>query len=58
MIKLLAILQVKASKTMIKKKIVKDDDKQDHPKKVALHSFIFKNAMKTFDDFKNKQKSV
>ena len=43
---------------MIKKKIVKDDDKQDHPKKVALHSFIFKNAMKTFDDFKNKQKSV
>ena len=58
MIKLLAILQVKASKTMIKKKIVKDDDKQDHHKKVALHSFIFKNTMKTFDDFKNKQKSV
>ena len=42
MIKLLAILQVKASKTMIKKKIVKDDDKQDHPKKVALHHLFLR----------------
>ena len=35
---------------------MKDDDKQDHPKKVALHSFIFKNAMKTFDDLKTSKK--